>query len=199
MPKTSRKTGRRGRPPIHEGQSKRASFNTRLTPSLKAWLEKRAAENGRSLSEEIEHRLHQSRSRDEEFATAVRETVLKDIEQSFGGAQSFNTMQIIGAAAAHIERTTGRSWLEDAETREHVRGAFNELLNMLAPPPTGALFALGAIAQGGRPELGKEALLKILQQRISRRRLAAALAGEPSDGERPVNAMSESSAKVVEE
>jgi len=66
MVEAVKKSGRRGRPPLHAGQSKRASFNTRLTPALKDWLEKRAAENGRSLSEEIEYRLHQSRTRDEE-------------------------------------------------------------------------------------------------------------------------------------
>jgi hypothetical protein len=177
-----KKLARRGRPPLHAGQSKRASFNTRLTPALKDWLEKRASESGRSLSEEIEHRLDKSRT-DEDFARVVRETVLKDVEDSFGGARNFNAMQLLAATSAHIERTTGKSWLEDAETRGHVRQAFNKMLDMLAPPLTGGLFELSVLHQSGRPDLGSEALLRILQQRTAYRKLAAALASEPLSGD----------------
>lgn len=49
---------RRGRPRKHT--AKRASFHTRIREVLKGRLEAAAAEAGRSLSEEIEHRLEQS-------------------------------------------------------------------------------------------------------------------------------------------
>jgi predicted HicB family RNase H-like nuclease len=51
---------RRGRPPSEPGEAKRASFNTRLRPSLKLALEAAAKQEGRSLSEEIEFRLERS-------------------------------------------------------------------------------------------------------------------------------------------
>lgn len=51
---------RRGRPPLPPGKGKRASFTTRITPRLKETLEGSAKANGRSLSEEIEHRLELS-------------------------------------------------------------------------------------------------------------------------------------------
>jgi hypothetical protein len=54
------KDTRRGRPPRTPGEAKRAQFNARLRPSLKAALEAAAWVNRRSLSEEIEGRLEQS-------------------------------------------------------------------------------------------------------------------------------------------
>jgi hypothetical protein len=54
------KDTRRGRPPKTLGEAKRAQFNTRLRPSLKAALDAAARANGRSVSEEVEARLEQS-------------------------------------------------------------------------------------------------------------------------------------------
>jgi hypothetical protein len=45
---------------LEPGKAKRASFNTRLRPSLKLALESAAKQGGRSLSEEIEFRLERS-------------------------------------------------------------------------------------------------------------------------------------------
>jgi hypothetical protein len=45
---------------LEPGKAKRASFNTRLRPSLKLALESAAKQEGRSLSEEIEFRLERS-------------------------------------------------------------------------------------------------------------------------------------------
>ena len=53
-------TRRRGRPPLPPGEAKRSSFSTRLRPELKTKLEQAAADEGRSLSEEIEFRLERS-------------------------------------------------------------------------------------------------------------------------------------------
>jgi hypothetical protein len=51
---------RRGRPPLPLGEAKRSSFNTRLRAVLKTRLQQAAADEGRSLSEEIEFRLERS-------------------------------------------------------------------------------------------------------------------------------------------
>jgi hypothetical protein len=54
------KDTRRGRPPKTPGEAKRAQFNARLRPSLKAALDGAARANRRSVSEEVEARLEQS-------------------------------------------------------------------------------------------------------------------------------------------
>jgi hypothetical protein len=51
---------KRGRPPLPPGQGKRASFTTRLRAALRDRLKEAAANEGRSLSEEIEFRLELS-------------------------------------------------------------------------------------------------------------------------------------------
>jgi len=51
---------KRGRPPLKPNQRKRASFNTRLRQEVRDKLGKEAERAGRSLSEEIEHRLEAS-------------------------------------------------------------------------------------------------------------------------------------------
>ena len=57
----SGRSGRpRGRPPLTAGEPKRGSFNSRLRIALKIQLQGAARAAGRSLSEEIEHRLEQS-------------------------------------------------------------------------------------------------------------------------------------------
>jgi hypothetical protein len=48
---------RRGRPPLPADKGKRSSFNTRIGSDLKTQLQLAGARAGRSLSEEIEHRL----------------------------------------------------------------------------------------------------------------------------------------------
>ena len=61
----------RGRPPLEPGKAKRASFNTRLRPSLKVELETAAKQEGRSLSEEIEFRLERSLEDQVQIAAAI--------------------------------------------------------------------------------------------------------------------------------
>ena len=97
----------RGRPP-KEGETKRAFFTTRIRESLKARLEADAAEQGRSLSEEIELRLEDS---------------YRGLEWRFGGKRSldwavmlFSNLDFAGGMEAtqqgHPEWTMDE-WLKD--------------------------------------------------------------------------------------
>jgi hypothetical protein len=51
---------RRGRPPLHRGEAKRAQITTRIRPSVKERLDQAASANRRSVSEEIEARMEAS-------------------------------------------------------------------------------------------------------------------------------------------
>jgi hypothetical protein len=49
--------GARGPKPKGEYEKQTAVFSSRLTPELRAWVSEAASISGRSLSQEIEHRL----------------------------------------------------------------------------------------------------------------------------------------------
>jgi Arc-like DNA binding dprotein len=114
------KTQRLGRPPLHDGASKRAQFNTRLRQEVKKRLEQAAASAGRSLSEEIEHRLEQS-LRDEEVA---------------GGGRLHSLFRLLGGTAGLIEEHRGAAFLDDYETFVAVSKAWQKILNAVRPAAT---------------------------------------------------------------
>ena len=87
------KAKKRGRPRMKPGQAKRASFNTRLRAPLKEHLAKEAAIAGRSLSEEIEHRLERSLD------------VMAHIEDAFGSEENYRLARMFGAVAARQDAT----------------------------------------------------------------------------------------------
>ena len=57
MVKGVKRQGRRGRPPLAPGEGKRYPIGVRTTKQLKERLEQARLESGRSLAQEIEHRL----------------------------------------------------------------------------------------------------------------------------------------------
>jgi hypothetical protein len=93
---------RRGRPPKTPGEAKRAQFNTRLRPSLKAALDAAARANGRSVSEEVEARLEQS---------LTLETVL-------GGRDALMMAATFALAGRHAARHEGHPEWGPAQWRE---------------------------------------------------------------------------------
>jgi Arc-like DNA binding domain len=112
------KTQRLGRPPLHNGASKRAQFNTRLRQEVKKRLEQAAASAGRSLSEEIENRLEQS-LRDEEAA---------------GGTRLHSLFRLLAGTAGLIEEQRGAAFLDDYETFLAVSKAWEKILRAVCPP-----------------------------------------------------------------
>lgn len=120
----SRKRGsglRRGRPPLPKGLGKRASFNTRLRDEVKVRLEQAAVVAGRSLSEEIEHRLERSLS-DEDMRF-----------QAFGGATRYFEAQMLASAVTAVENQTGQGWRSDRRTYREVKAVIAGILDALAP------------------------------------------------------------------
>jgi hypothetical protein len=117
----------RGRPPLAPGKAKRASFNTRLRPSLKVVLEAAATQQGRSLSEEIEYRLERSLDDQRHLVEAL--------ELGFG-RQVAGLMLAIGCVirdAAPPPRPGELGWLSSPEAFRVIAESISLLLQAVGP------------------------------------------------------------------
>jgi len=111
-----------GRPTQH-GEVKRAFFQTRIRESLKRRLETEAAEEGRSLSEEVELKLELA-SRDADLGR----TVFGDDPERFGLLQAIDRLLL----AAQMRSGKG---IEDRDTRhamaDSISGFLKDTLEIL--------------------------------------------------------------------
>lgn len=98
---------RRGRPRMAGSNRKRNMVTMRMRDALKADLEKEAAANQRSLSEEIEHQLEQ-------------QALLRSLLPTFGRSDLFWQMAMFGHAITSMEKLAGKAWDEDDDTAEKV-------------------------------------------------------------------------------
>jgi hypothetical protein len=99
-----------GRPPKRPGEKSEHNLTFRTRGSLRAGLIRAAEKNGRSISEEIEHRLERSLDRDrmrgvydddplvEAFITILRST------EEVGGGRWYEDIVVNGAVATAINR-----------------------------------------------------------------------------------------------
>ena len=101
-PKTARKT--RGRPPLPPEAGKRFPLNMRTTKKIRDELQAAAHASGRSLAQEVEHRLEQS-FRDE-----------KNRYREFRNKKTYNLMQSLAVALQASEKLTLKSWGTDPKT-----------------------------------------------------------------------------------
>ena len=74
------KRKRIGRPPKRPEERRRSHFTFRATDAMREWLRAEAAVKGRSISEEIEYRLEQSRRQDQ-MAMAVAKAIMDHFEE----------------------------------------------------------------------------------------------------------------------
>ena len=107
-----------GRKPRGEFIGKTATLTTRITPETRAALERAAQESGRSLSQEVEHRLDVSIRRDREHARKRHVRALAE-------AVAFITERVEGA--------TEKRWLDDTFTGDALRHAIEFLVFHFAP------------------------------------------------------------------
>ena len=110
---------RMGRPPLPPGKRRGASMGFRPTPEIREKLEEAANANGRSMSQEVEHRLEQSFEGDE----------------ALGGRQFRAMFSLFGNAAVLIEQQTGKAHFEDWYTYVAVRNAWQHLIAGFGPSP----------------------------------------------------------------
>jgi len=109
---------KRGRPPLRAEGAKRAKFNTRLSANLREAIGAAAAQNQRSVSEEIETRL----------AASFRDCeVIKQWEgdqtKSVGGPRMRAAFYLMGELAEKYVREHGPDWAKDpirAEAAMHI-------------------------------------------------------------------------------
>jgi hypothetical protein len=118
-----------GRKPKGEYSGKSLVFSTRISPELRGALEKAAKSSGRSLSQEVEHRLRRSFAEDE------------TIVDLFGSRQTYRIMRMM-ADAIHICQRPGEAvgrpdvifdWLTNTAAFHLARQAIISVLDMIEP------------------------------------------------------------------
>lgn len=100
---------RRGRPALPEAE-RRQQIGVRTAPSLKADLERAAAENGRSVAQEAELRLVQS----------------FEAERQAGGRETARLLSMLANEIALIEMRTRKAWHRDLTTWAAVAEMFSK-------------------------------------------------------------------------
>jgi hypothetical protein len=113
----------KGPAPRGEYVGKSSVFSTRIRPDLRQKLEQGAKKSGRSLSQEIEHRLRRTFVEDEK------------ISEMFGDRRTFLLMQMMAMAIRFKgdNRPPGE-WLENPEDFEIAIAAALSVLEAVRPP-----------------------------------------------------------------
>jgi hypothetical protein len=110
-----------GRKPQGEFTGKTATFTSRITPELRLALEQEAAQNRRSLSQEVERRLRDSLE------------MPKRIQQDWYGPQNWALAKIVVELADTVEAVTDEKWLKSAFAFQALKTALEVILDRLAP------------------------------------------------------------------
>lgn len=137
----------RGRPPKPASARKRNNVTIRLRDDTKHALERDAATNQRSLSEEIESRIERSRI-DQDYMAQMR--------QQLGGSASYALLMIIGRvmheAGSHAAMFKGaktaadvNAWSGNAYAFDQAARAAITVLNALRPPGDATAPRLGQV------------------------------------------------------
>lgn len=108
-----------GRKPNGEFSGKSAVFSTRITPELRAALEKESKETGRSLSQIVERRLRDSFDQPKRWERALGPEHVR--------AFAYAVTKIINS----LEVATGQHWHTDAFTSRALKSALNLAVNYL--------------------------------------------------------------------
>ncbi|CAN7732594.1 hypothetical protein [Mesorhizobium sp. LjNodule214] len=115
--------GKRGPAPKGEYENKSNVLSTRIRGDTRAHLVAAAKASGRSLSQEIEHRL--------------RRTFIDDarIEDAFGGRRNYLLMRMVALAAESAFRFTGResNWLDEPVAFDAAFKMIQEILTAIRP------------------------------------------------------------------
>jgi hypothetical protein len=116
-----------GRRAQGEFAGKTESLTTRITPDLRAALEREAERNGRSISQQAEWLMKDALD------------MPRRIEREWGGEHVYALARLVARAVREIEGYTWRHWFDDAFTGRAARASINILMEHLAPEPDGPL------------------------------------------------------------
>ncbi|MDH6275601.1 hypothetical protein M2311_005701 [Rhizobium leguminosarum] len=100
-----------GRKPSGEFSGKSSAFSTRITPELRAALEKESQDTGKSLSQIVERRLRDSFD------------IPKRWERALGPGHVRALAYVVAKIATSLEVATGQQWNKDAFTSKALRAA----------------------------------------------------------------------------
>lgn len=115
-------------------------LSTRITPETRAALVGAKTKSGRSLSQEIEHRLRRSFDRDERWI------------EIFGSRQNYAVLRLIAAAMDTVNPTrSGSSWRDDPFAFDQMIIAVNAVLAALRPPGDPSAERVAEAAGSGGP------------------------------------------------
>ena len=109
---------RRGRPTLPQGKAKRYPTGFRTTKEMKDFLQRMADSSGRSIAQEVEHRLEQS----------------AEFERTFGGPRLVALWRELAAAAEQVSPGDD-SWLDDYCKFAVIRGRWERILDAATPTP----------------------------------------------------------------
>lgn len=189
--------GKRGPAPKGQYENKTSVLSTRITSELREALEASARQSGRSLSQEIEHRLRRSFKED------------RKLVDRFGGRQMYAVFQT-AALVAELRLGHGNDvWLRDPHFFDQTLKAIVAVLEQFRPPPD----AKSIRVQGSVPKSGSGRLLPKPDPAISKSwdkaiRVVESTAGlrrarevvetvARSDGSLPVGACEEDAKKLA--
>src|ERR1700726_3121392 len=113
----------KGPAPRGEYAGKSSVFSTRIRPDLRQKLEQGAKQSGRSLSQEVEHRLRRSFVEDDKIADA------------FGDRRTYRLMRIM-SDAIHLSRQDqdDENWLDDPFRFRVALAAMRSVVEAIEPP-----------------------------------------------------------------
>ena len=100
---------RMGRPPLPSGKRRGASMGFRPTPEIREKLEEAAKANGRSMSQEVEHRLERSFTEEANLEWAYK--------QFIGDEALHRAIMMANHFIQISQEETGVPWHEDKELR----------------------------------------------------------------------------------
>ncbi|WP_037435827.1 hypothetical protein [Sinorhizobium fredii] len=106
-----------GRKPKGEFSGKSAAFSTRITPELRAALEKESKETGKSLSQIVERRLRDSFDHPKRW------------ERALGPEHVRAFAYVVAKIVSSLEVATGQHWHKDGFTSLALKGALNIAVN----------------------------------------------------------------------
>ncbi len=113
----------KGPRPKGEYAGKSSVFSTRIRPDLRKSLERAAKTSGRSLSQEVEHRLRRSFVEDDKIADA------------FGDRRTYRLMRLM-SDAIYLSRGHGddENWLDDPFRFRVALAAMHSVVTAIEPP-----------------------------------------------------------------
>lgn len=143
---------KRGRPPKGPYPGRTVVFSTRIRPDTRERLEAAARTAGRSLSQELEHRL--------------RRTLIEDdrVIDFFGDPQTAAIVKLIGLVIQSVNRVKGRPtgalpWTEEPHLFDQAVKAVAGVLELFRPPGE----VVDPFADFGGDKLGRVAALGLIE------------------------------------